>query len=76
VPAGGFPSNLSNRWSKDFLEAGKRRLVGDTTSTGVLSISLASRTLPARMIKRPGNRKKTRSFLRTALTSHPRPAAE
>ena len=29
----GVPSNLSSRWSKDFLEAGKQRRVGDTTST-------------------------------------------
>lgn len=26
----GIPSNLYYRWSKDFLEAGKQRLVGDT----------------------------------------------
>jgi transposase len=27
----GIVSNLYYRWSKDFLEAGKRRLAGDTT---------------------------------------------
>ena len=27
----GIPSNLYYRWSKDFLEAGKKRLAGDTT---------------------------------------------
>ena len=27
----GLNSNLSYRWSKEFLEGGKRRLVGDTT---------------------------------------------
>jgi transposase len=27
----GIPSNLYYRWSKDFLEAGKKRLMGDTT---------------------------------------------
>ncbi len=26
----GIPSNLYYRWSKDFLEAGKKRLAGDT----------------------------------------------
>jgi transposase len=26
----GIPANLYYRWSKDFLEAGKRRLMGDT----------------------------------------------
>jgi transposase len=26
----GIPTNLSYRWSKDFLEAGKKRLMGDT----------------------------------------------
>ena len=26
----GIPSNLYYRWSKDFLEAGKKRLMGDT----------------------------------------------
>ena len=26
----GLPSNLYYRWSKDFLEAGKKRLMGDT----------------------------------------------
>src|SRR4029453_7625801 len=35
----GIPPNVYYRWSKDFLEAGKRRLVGDTareeTSDGV-----------------------------------------
>ena len=30
VSAGGIPSNLYYRWSKDFLEAGKQRLVGDS----------------------------------------------
>jgi len=28
---GGIVSNLYYRWSKDFLEAGKKRLAGDTT---------------------------------------------
>jgi len=27
----GIPANLYYRWSKDFLEAGKKRLMGDTT---------------------------------------------
>ena len=27
----GMPNNLYYRWSKDFLEAGKKRLMGDTT---------------------------------------------
>ena len=27
----GIPSNLYYRWSKEFLEAGKKRLLGDTT---------------------------------------------
>ena len=27
----GIPNNLYYRWSKDFLEAGKKRLAGDTT---------------------------------------------
>ena len=27
---GGIPNNLYYRWSKDFLEAGKKRLAGDT----------------------------------------------
>ncbi len=27
---GGIPANLYYRWSKDFLEAGKKRLMGDT----------------------------------------------
>jgi transposase len=27
----GIPSNLYYRWSKDFLEAGKKRLMGDTS---------------------------------------------
>ena len=27
----GIPNNLYYRWSKDFLEAGKKRLMGDTT---------------------------------------------
>ena len=27
----GIPSNLYYRWSKDFLESGKKRLMGDTT---------------------------------------------
>ena len=38
----GISSNLYCRWSKDFLEAGKRRLLGDTqreaTSTEVTSL--------------------------------------
>ena len=38
----GISSNLYYRWSKDFLEAGKRRLLGDTqreaTSTEVTSL--------------------------------------
>ena len=28
----GMSNNLYYRWSKDFLEAGKKRLMGDTTS--------------------------------------------
>ena len=27
----GIPTNLYNSWSKDFLEVGKKRLMGDTT---------------------------------------------
>ena len=30
VAARGIAQNLSYRWSKDFLEAGKKRLAGDT----------------------------------------------
>ena len=30
----GIPSNLYYRWSKDFMEAGKVRLRGDTSGTG------------------------------------------
>ena len=38
----GIPSNLYYRWSKDFLQAGKKRLAGDTkreaTSSGVTEL--------------------------------------
>lgn len=30
MPGEGIPTNLYYRWSKDFLEAGKQRLVGDS----------------------------------------------
>jgi transposase len=30
VPQAGIKQNLYCRWSKDFLEAGKKRLAGDT----------------------------------------------
>ena len=30
----GIPTNLYYRWSKDFLEAGKKRLMGDTVREG------------------------------------------
>ena len=30
----GIPANLYYRWSKDFLEAGKKRLMGDTAREG------------------------------------------
>ncbi len=33
----GIVSNLYYRWSKDFLEAGKRRLSGDTTREATIS---------------------------------------
>ena len=31
----GIPANLYYRWSKDFLEAGKKRLAGDTTQESI-----------------------------------------
>ncbi len=39
----GLNPNLYYRWSKEFLEAGKRRLVGDTTREGTSGEVLAVR---------------------------------
>ena len=49
----GLHSNLYYRWSKEFLEAGKTRLVGDTTreatSTDVADLVLENRLLKKRV---------------------------
>ena len=61
----GIPSNLYYRWSKEFLEAGKRRLAGDTAraaSTGEVTALrrearelkevVAEQTLELRLLKK------------------------
>ena len=54
----GINQNLYYRWSKEFLEAGKKRLAGDTareaTSDEVKQDNFGSRFLPSRAILEAG----------------------
>ena len=45
----GIVTNLYYRWSKEFLEAGKKRLVGDTTREATLTEVADLRTENARL---------------------------
>src|SRR3984893_5542084 len=45
----GLAPNLYYRWSKEFLEAGKKRLVGDTTREATSTEVIALRTENARL---------------------------
>ena len=64
----GIPNNLYYRWSKDFLEAGKKRLMGDTAreanstevtdlkkENGPLKQLVAERALKNRVLKKSLN---------------------
>ena len=44
----GIPSNLYYRWSKDFLEAGKQRLVGDNVTPADVYFGRAKEVLTSR----------------------------
>jgi transposase len=65
VPSRGIVQNLYYRWSKDFLEAGKKRLAGDTAraatsdevkdlrrEAGALKEVVAELTLENRLLKK------------------------
>jgi transposase len=49
----GIVQNLYYRWSKDFLEAGKKRLAGDTTRAATSDeVKVAELTLENRLLKK------------------------
>ena len=68
----GIVTNLYYRWAKDFLEAGKKRLQGDTVreATSAEVKELREENSGHRQCKRP--RKSTRA---TGVTRHARPGS-
>ncbi len=54
----GIPPNVYYRWSKEFLEAGKKRLAGDTAREGLCCINLKrlGRTQPNGSLRRQDRR--------------------
>jgi transposase-like protein len=59
----GIASNLYYRWSKEFLEAGKKRLLGDTQREANSSEVADLRKENARLLRDQGRRDEARALL-------------